>query len=98
MAIAVTVPETWEVLELEEEFRRTKLAEAVIVLLAVLLPQAGLITIEDVHFMDEASADLFSHLGGAADHPAALVPDQAGRELGIHLPRTLPSPALDPGP
>ena len=62
MAIAVPVPETRETLELEEEFRRTKLAEAVIALLAVLLPQSGLITIEDVHFMDEASADLFEHL------------------------------------
>jgi class 3 adenylate cyclase/tetratricopeptide (TPR) repeat protein len=62
IAIAVTVPETRETLELEEEFRRTKLAEAVIALLALLLPQAGLITIEDVHFMDEASADLFGHL------------------------------------
>ena len=62
MAIAVPVPETQETAELEEEFRRTKLAESVIALLAVLLPESGLITIEDVHFMDEASADLFGHL------------------------------------
>ena len=62
MAIAVTVPETRETLELEEEFRRTKLAEVSIALLAALLPQAGLITIEDAHFMDEASADLFGHV------------------------------------
>ena len=62
MAIAVSVPETRETLELEEEFRRTKLAEAVIALLAVLLPETGLITIEDVHFMDEASADLLGHV------------------------------------
>ncbi|HEY5385165.1 MAG TPA: adenylate/guanylate cyclase domain-containing protein [Acidimicrobiales bacterium] len=62
MAMAINVPETRETLELEEEFRRTKLAEAVIALLAVLLPQSGLITIEDVHFMDEASADLFGHI------------------------------------
>jgi class 3 adenylate cyclase/tetratricopeptide (TPR) repeat protein len=65
MAIAVPVPETRETRELEEEFRRTKLAEATIALLAVLLPQAGLITIEDAHFMDEASADLFSHVARA---------------------------------
>ena len=62
MAIAVTVPETRETLELEEEFRRTKLAEVSIALLAALLPQAGLITVEDAHFMDEASADLFGHV------------------------------------
>ena len=41
MAIAVPVPETRETLELEEEFRRTKLAEVTIALLAVLLPQVG---------------------------------------------------------
>jgi class 3 adenylate cyclase/tetratricopeptide (TPR) repeat protein len=65
MAIAVPAPETRESQELEEEFRRTKLAEVVIALLARLLPEAGLITIEDTHFMDEASADLFGHLARA---------------------------------
>ena len=64
-AIAVVVPETRESRELEEEFRRTKLAEVVMSLLAVLLPQVGLITIEDAHFMDEASADLLGHLARA---------------------------------
>ena len=64
-AIAVVVPETRETRELEEEFRRTKLAEVVMSLLAVLLPQVGLITIEDAHFMDEASADLLGHLARA---------------------------------
>ncbi len=61
----VPVPETRETLELEEEFRRTKLAEVTIALLAVLLPQSGLITVEDAHFMDEASADLFGHVARA---------------------------------
>ncbi|MFZ0251547.1 MAG: adenylate/guanylate cyclase domain-containing protein [Acidimicrobiales bacterium] len=65
MAIDVTVPETRETQELEEEFRRAKLAEVVIALLAHLLPQSGLITIEDSHFMDEPSADLFAHLARA---------------------------------
>ncbi|MBV8463994.1 MAG: adenylate/guanylate cyclase domain-containing protein, partial [Acidimicrobiales bacterium] len=65
MAIEVAVPETRETRDLEEEFRRAKLAEAVIALLAHLLPESGLITIEDTHFMDEASADLFEHLARA---------------------------------
>lgn len=65
MAIDVAVPETRETRELEEEFRRAKLAEVVIALLAHLLPESGLITIEDTHFMDEASADLFEHLARA---------------------------------
>jgi class 3 adenylate cyclase/tetratricopeptide (TPR) repeat protein len=65
MAIDVTVPETRETQELDEEFRRAKLAEVVIALLAHLLPSSGLITIEDTHNMDEASADLLGHLARA---------------------------------
>ena len=42
-------------------FRRPRLAEVVIELLGNLLPQSGLLTIQDVHSMDEASADLFGY-------------------------------------
>ncbi len=64
-AIGVTVPETPESRDLEEEFRRPRLASIVIELLAKLLPTCGLFTIEDAHNMDEASADLFGHLAAA---------------------------------
>jgi class 3 adenylate cyclase/tetratricopeptide (TPR) repeat protein len=66
MAMAVAVPETPETRELQEEFRRPKLAEVVMELLTHVLPPSGLITIEDAHFMDEASGDLFGHLARAA--------------------------------
>ncbi len=66
-AIGVTVPETPESRDLDEEFRRSRLARAVIDLLAKLLPDAGLFVIEDAHNMDEASADLFGHLAAAVD-------------------------------
>jgi class 3 adenylate cyclase/tetratricopeptide (TPR) repeat protein len=65
MAVGVSVPETAESRDLEEEFRRPRLASAVIELLAKLLPDAGLFIIEDAHNMDEASADLFGHLAVA---------------------------------
>ncbi len=65
MAIGVSVPETPEFRDLEEEFRRPRLARAVTELLAKLLPDAGLFIIEDAHNMDEASADLFGHLAAA---------------------------------
>ncbi len=64
-AIGVTVPETPESEDLEEEFRRPRLASVVIELLAELLPDAGMFVIEDAHNMDEASADLFGHLAAA---------------------------------
>jgi class 3 adenylate cyclase len=64
-AIGVTVPETAESRDLEEEFRRRRLARVVIDLLAKLLPDTGLFVIEDAHNMDEASADLFGRLAAA---------------------------------
>ena len=65
MAMGISVPETPESRDLEEEFRRPRLARAVIDLLGVLLPDGGLFVIEDAHNMDEASADLFGHLATA---------------------------------
>ncbi len=62
MAIGVPVPETRETQELEEEFRRPKLARVVIDMLAELLPEQGLFVIEDAHLMDEASAELIANL------------------------------------
>ena len=61
-AIGVPVAETDETRELDEEFRRPRLARAVLDLLAGLLPASGLLCIDDAHFMDEASADLFGYL------------------------------------
>ena len=71
-AIDLSVPETAETRELEEEFRRPRLAEVVIELLGDLLPESGLLTIEDVHFMDEASADLFGYLSIALQETSWL--------------------------
>ena len=72
-AIGVPVQDTEETKELDEEFRRPRLARAVLDLLAGLLPDAGLLVIDDAHFMDEASADLFgpSRRGGGPDAPGS---------------------------
>ncbi|MGD0944110.1 MAG: adenylate/guanylate cyclase domain-containing protein [Acidimicrobiales bacterium] len=61
-ALDLSVPETRETRELEDEFRRTRLAEAVVELLGHLLPHSGLLTVEEAHFMDQASAELFGRL------------------------------------
>ena len=55
-------------------------------LLAVLLPRSGLITIEDVHFMDEASADLFGHLARAV-HLTSWLWCLTRRDVGVGLHR-----------
>ena len=60
--IGVAVPDTDETRELDEEFVRPRLARAVMDLLAGLLPTSGLLVVDDAHYMDEASADLFRHL------------------------------------
>jgi class 3 adenylate cyclase/tetratricopeptide (TPR) repeat protein len=60
----VEVRSTREVDELQPAFRRARLHGAVEELLAKLLPEPTLVTLEDVHWMDEASCDLLRHLGG----------------------------------
>ncbi len=65
-AIDVPVPDTDETRELDEEYRRPRLARSVLDLLAGVLPPKGLLCIDDAHLMDEASADLMAHLGEAA--------------------------------
>ena len=72
-AVDLALPETPETRELEEEFRRTRLADAVLELLVHLLPQSGLLTVEDAHFMDEASADLFGALAASVGATSWLV-------------------------
>jgi len=57
------VESTTEVEELDPAFRRLRLNAMVIELLAALLPSASLIVLEDVHWMDDASADLLRSLG-----------------------------------
>ncbi len=73
IALGLSVPETAETRDIEEEFRRPRMAEAVIDLLADLLPDSGLLTVEDAHFMDEASADLFGHLAALVGASSWLI-------------------------
>ena len=72
-AIGLPVPETPETRDLDEEFRRSRLARAVTELLSHLLPESGLLFVEDAHFMDEASADLFTNLAKSLDSTSWLI-------------------------
>ena len=71
--IGVSVPDTAETRELDEEFVRPRLARAVLDLLAALLPASGLLVIDDAQYMDEASADLFGYLAEAVGLTSWLI-------------------------
>ncbi len=63
--LGIDVPATREVLDLDDEFRRERLERATCTLLVALLDAPTLWTLEDVHWMDEASTHLLRRL--AAD-------------------------------
>jgi class 3 adenylate cyclase/tetratricopeptide (TPR) repeat protein len=67
------LPPTREVLELGEEFRRERLHEAVVELLAGLVPGPLVLTVEDVHWMDEASCGLLARIALETRHRPWLV-------------------------
>lgn len=58
----VTVPTTRETEQLQPAFRRARLQQAIGDLLASALPGQALFVFEDVHWLDEASADLLRNL------------------------------------
>ena len=64
LPLDVQVEPTQEVEELQPAFRRARLHGVVEAVLAKLLDGPTLIVLEDVHWMDEASAELLRHLGG----------------------------------
>ncbi len=65
----VALPGTPETDGVEERFRRDRVADVTVRFLQAVLPTAALLVIDDVHLMDEASADLLGQL-------AAQVPRQ----------------------
>jgi len=62
MALDVSIPDTAETGQLEEQFRRPRLAQAMADLFGAMFATPTLLTIEDTHWMDEASADILTHL------------------------------------
>ncbi len=97
-AVGLQIEDTDETRELDEEYRRPRLAQAVIELLAGILPPSGLLCVDDAHFMDEASADLFAHLAAAAPASTWLtVVSRRPGDAGFVAPEEVAS-HLDLGP
>jgi class 3 adenylate cyclase/tetratricopeptide (TPR) repeat protein len=59
---AIEVPMTLEVEQLEDEFRRTTLIDVTNEFLGWVLPTTTVLVFDDVHWMDEASAELLRRL------------------------------------
>jgi class 3 adenylate cyclase/tetratricopeptide (TPR) repeat protein len=60
--MGIDLPDTPETRPLEDEYRKRRLEEVVVELLGMLLLTPTAIVFEDVHWLDEASADLLAHL------------------------------------
>lgn len=98
----VAMPSTPETEELDPEFRRDRLEQAVVELLDVLLGGPALIVVEDVHAMDAASAGLLHHLArdvgerpwlllvSRREHPVAFVAESGEGSTTVLSP-------LEPG-
>jgi tetratricopeptide (TPR) repeat protein len=67
MALDVPMPDSPETAQLQEQFRRPRLAHLVAELLGVMLGGPTLLTIEDAHWMDEASSAILGHLASFVD-------------------------------
>jgi len=94
LTIDVTLPPTPEIEMLGDEFRRSKLHEAVLRFLEVRLAEPTVIEIEDVQHMDEASSALLAHVVDAIErHPWLLVVTRRDEGGGF---RAVPGPAVVP--
>ena len=83
----VDVPMTPEVEDLGEEFKKAKVEEVTTEFLARLIGEPTLIAIEDVHWMDEASADLIEHIARRISDMRWLVcVTRRNEETGLVVP------------
>jgi tetratricopeptide (TPR) repeat protein len=87
MVAGVELAMTDEVADLDDRFRRSRLEQAVVAVLASLLPEPTLFVIDDAHWVDEASAALLAsavpQVGGA---PWLVVASRREQARGFHPP------------
>lgn len=64
----IEMPSTTEVDQLDEKFRRSRLEEVAVEILAAALSEPTLFVFEDAHWMDEASSDFLQRLSADLEH------------------------------
>ena len=86
-ALDIEAPSTPETAALAPEFRRPRLEETLADFIAVLLPTATLLGIEDAQWMDEASCGLLAHVTSRlAGLPWLIVVTRRGGDEGFRAP------------
>jgi tetratricopeptide (TPR) repeat protein len=94
----VRLPETPETRDLDEQFRRGRLEEAVAGLLDVTLPTSTVLVLDDAHQMDQASASLLNRLvADLADRPWLVLVTRRDSATGF-VPGEDQVVTLRPGP
>jgi class 3 adenylate cyclase/tetratricopeptide (TPR) repeat protein len=87
----VDVGSTPEVDQLEERFRRERLHGALDELLAELMPGPTIVVLDDVHCMDEASAEAVAHVARQLEgRPWLVLVTRREAPGGLALPEELP--------
>jgi class 3 adenylate cyclase/tetratricopeptide (TPR) repeat protein len=83
----VWVPRTPEVEALREEFVPARMADVLDRFLELVLPTPALVVFEDVHWMDDASANLLHRLAiSAAGRPWLVCLTRREQKSGFHVP------------
>ena len=65
--LGLDVPQTGELEGLEASFRRERVNRSILTVLDALYPDGVLLIVEDLHWVDDASADVLSHLANRMD-------------------------------
>ena len=93
----IEMPMTPETEQLEEGFRRRRLEAVTEELLEWVLPTPTLFVFDDVHWMDEASADLLARMvAKAADLPWLILVTRRESEDGFKVPEDVRRPLAEP--
>ncbi len=99
LPVGLELPPTPATEQLEDRFLRPRLQEAVGVVLSRLLTSPSLITIEDGHWMDEASSDLLTHLCGLLpERPWLVCVTRREQETGFVAPAGPDTTTVRPAP
>jgi class 3 adenylate cyclase/tetratricopeptide (TPR) repeat protein len=83
----IPIPETPQTQQLEERFRRARLVNVVTELLSAALCSPTMVTVEDSHWMDEASAELLAGIVAVcAERPWLICVTRRDEPTGYQVP------------